>query len=87
MGQAIPLGLDFLWFNSMRTSQLITKFTKLKEGDGKLSSFADDQGVCDLIFKETNGHVGAIHSFLLHVINAGKTTKDDIIEFTSLSRF
>ena len=86
-GQVIPLGLDFLRFDSARTYQLITKFTKLKEVDGKLSSFANDQGVCDLIFKETNGHVGAIRSFLLHVINAGKTTKDDIIEFTSSSRF
>jgi len=86
-GQSIPLGLDFLRFDSARTSQLITKFTKLKEEDGKPSSFADDQGVCDLIFKETNGHVGAIRSFLHHLINAGKTIKDDIIEFTSSSRF
>ena len=86
-GRAVPLGLDFLRFDSVRTSELITKYTKLKEGDGKPSSFADDQGVCDLIFKETNGHVGAIRSFLLHVITAGKTTKDDIIEFTSSSRF
>jgi hypothetical protein len=43
-GRAIPLGLNFLRFDREKTYQLITKFTKLKEVDGKLTSFANDPG-------------------------------------------
>jgi hypothetical protein len=59
------------------------QYTKIKASEGKMTSFSTDPSVRDLIFEETNGHVGVIRTFLYHVIRAGKTTKDDIIEFIS----
>ncbi len=78
-----PLGLDFLRFNREKTHKLISKYTKIKALEGKMTSFSTDPAVRDLIFQETNGHVGAIRTFLFHIIRAGKKTKDDIIEFIS----
>ena len=84
--QPIPLGLEFLRFNREKTHELITKYTKIKASEGKITSFSTDPLVCDLIFNETKGHVGAIRAFLSHVICSGKTTKDDIIKFFSSSK-
>ena len=39
---------------------------KIEESEGKMTSFSIDPTVCDLIFEQTNGHVGAIRTFLFH---------------------
>lgn len=62
----LPLGLDFLCFSREKTQDLITKYTKIKALEGKITSFSTDPEVRDLIFEKTNGHVGAVCTLLFH---------------------
>jgi len=73
-----PHGLGWVSFASIarRPMSLSKRYAKIEESESKMTSFSIDPTVCDLIFEQTNGHVGAIRTFLFHVISAGKTTKD-----------
>jgi len=52
-------------------------------GGGKQISFGRDHHIHDLIFRDTNGHVGAIRTFLLHTVGSGMKTPEAILRFLS----
>jgi hypothetical protein len=62
------------------TNALTAKFVELKESDGKKMSF--DADVCELIYGETNGHVGAVRTLLSHFVSTDKRSRQDVIDFT-----
>jgi len=42
-------------------------------------TFSLDPDVRDLIFDDSNGHVGVIRTFLSHLIQTNKRTRDDVL--------
>jgi hypothetical protein len=41
-----------------------------------------DADVHELIYEETNGHVGAVRTLLFHFVSTDKRSKQDVIDFT-----
>lgn len=78
-GSRLPLGLSFLRLNRKFTNQLIVKFIEVMASQGKKAVF--DSDVNNLIYEETNGHVGAIRAILSHLINSNRRSKRDILNF------
>ena len=81
--QRLPLGLNFLRLNRGNTYELITKYIDIQNKAGKRISFGHDDRVHDLIFRDTNGHVGAIRTFLFHAVSFDMKTTEDIFRFVS----
>ena len=71
------LGLDFLRLDRESTKQLISRFTKIKA-----SHITFDAEVFNLIYDETNGHVGAIRMLLYYLVDTDKRSKQDVLDFT-----
>jgi hypothetical protein len=82
-GKRLPLGLNFLQLNREKTYELITKYIDIQNKAGKRISFAHDGRVHDLIFGQTNGHVGAIRTFLFHAVGSNMKTTEDVFKFVS----
>ena len=78
-GLRLPLGLNFLRLDYQFTEKLIIKFSEVKASLGKPTNF--DAETCDLIFNETNGHVGAIRTLLHHLDSSNRRSKQDIFDF------
>ncbi len=78
-GSRLPLGLSFLRLNREFTNQLIVKFIEVMASQGKKAVF--DSDVNNLIYEETNGHVGAIRAILSHLINSNRRSKRDVLNF------
>lgn len=76
----LPLGLEFLRLDLEMTNALIAKVVEIKKLEGKKMTFGAD--VCELIYEETNGHVGAVRTLLFHFTNTDKRSKQDVIDFT-----
>jgi len=66
--QRLPLGLDFLRMDREKTYELITKYIDVANEEGKWIPFGHDHRIHELIFCDTNGHVGAICTFLFHAV-------------------
>ena len=60
----LPFGLEFLRLDREMTHALITKFIEIKGVEGKKMSFVAD--VCELIYEETEGYVGAVRTLLFY---------------------
>jgi len=69
----LPLGLDFLRLDRESTKQLILRFTKIQTSHRKALTF--DAEVFNLIYDETNGHVGAIRMLLHYLVDTRKRSK------------
>ena len=80
----LPLGLSVLRLDRDKTDELITKFVDIKNSESKMS-FSLDPDVRDLIFDDSNGHVGVIRTFLFHLVLTNKRTRDDVLNFASRS--
>ena len=76
----LPLGLEFLRLDLEMTLALIAKYVEIIESEGKRMTFGTD--VRELIYQETNGHVGAVRTLLFHFANTDKRSKQDVIDFT-----
>jgi hypothetical protein len=81
--QRLPLGLDFLRLDRNKTHELITKYIDIENRGGKQISFGHDHRIYDLIFGDTNGHVGAIRTFLFHAVRFDLKTPEEIFQFVS----
>ena len=78
-GSHLPLGLAFLRLDRQFTNQLIIKFIEVMASQGKKAVF--DSDVSNLIYEETNGHVGAIRAILSHLISSDRRSKRDVLSF------
>ena len=81
----LPLGLNFLRLDRDKAHEMIKKFVSIKSSESKRISFSLDPDVCDLLFDDSNGHVGAIRTILLHLVGSNKRTRDDLLDFTTRS--
>ena len=81
--QRLPLGLDFLKMDREKTYELITKYIDIANEGGKQISFGHDHRIHDPIFHDTNGHVGAIRTFLFHAVTFDMKTPEAIFKFVS----
>ena len=79
----LPLGLNFLRMDREKTYELITKYIDIANGGGKQISFGRNHHIHDLIFRDTNGHVGAIRTFLFHTVGSDMKTPEAILRFVS----
>jgi hypothetical protein len=78
--QRLPLGLNFLRLDREKSYELITKYIHIHNAAGKCISFGHDDKVHDLIFRDMNGHFGAIRTFLF---SFNMKTPRDIFQFVS----
>ena len=81
--QRLPLGLNFLRLNRGNTYELITRYIDIQNRAGKRIPFGHDDRVHDLIFRDTNGHVGAIRTFFFHAVSFDLKTTEDIFRSVS----
>jgi hypothetical protein len=79
----LPLGLNFLRLDREKTHQLIKKYAEIMESEGKKTSFSLHSDILDLIFNETNGHVGVLRTLLFHLVTTDKKSREDILQFVS----
>jgi hypothetical protein len=77
------LGSTFCGLDRKRTYELITKYIDIENRGGKQISFGHDDRIHDLIFRDTNGHVGAIRTFLFHAVSFDMKTPAEILRFVS----
>jgi len=83
-GLRLPLGLDFLRLDYQFAEKLIIKFSEVKASLGKPTNF--DPEICNLIYKETNGHAGAIRTLLHHLASSNRRSKQDTFDFMLSTR-
>jgi hypothetical protein len=81
--QRLPLGLNFLQLDREKTYELVKKYIDIENKAGKRISFGHDGRIHDLIFRDTNGHVGAIRIFLFHAVSFNMKTPAEIFRFVS----
>jgi len=76
----LPLGLAFLRLDREFTNKLIVKFTEVKGSQNKTAML--DSDVNDLIYEETNDHVGAIRAILSpDLFSTDRRSKQDVLDF------
>jgi hypothetical protein len=81
--QRLPLGLNFLQLDREKTYELVKKSIDIENKAGKRISFGHDGRIHDLIFRDTNGQVGAIRIFLFHAVSFNMKTPAEIFRFVS----